>query len=300
MYHKFFGFKERPFQLVPNPDYLYLSKCHEEALAHLEYAISHGEGFVELTGEVGTGKTTLCRVFLESLNHSTEVAYIFNPNLTSVELIQAINDEFEIDATSDNTIELIKTLNSFLLKKKAQKKNIVILIDEAQNLTKEVLEQLRLLSNLETSTQKLLQIILVGQPELGIMLNSYGLRQLAQRITLSCHLFPLSAKETKDYIHHRINIASNKPNIEITRSAFNLIFKYSGGTPRLINIVSDRACLTAYVKGQHKITENIVKSGIKELESKHVSGKYSTRAKVNHMLYLLLLVCFFLIIRRGQ
>lgn len=296
MYHKFFGFKERPFQLVPNPDYLYLSKCHEEALAHLKYAISHGEGFVELTGEVGTGKTTLCRVFLENLNKKTEVAYIFNPNLNAIELLKAINDEFEINSKADNIKDLIDTLNKFLLKKKAKNKNIVLLIDEAQNLSKDVLEQLRLLSNLETSRQKLLQIILVGQPELAKMLSSFELRQLAQRITLSCHLFPLTASETKDYILHRIKVASKKPKIRITTGAFRKIYAHSGGIPRLINILCDRACLSAFVQNQHKITLTDINSAIKELEGKHVKRELAVKDKSPMTLYLLLLLCFILII----
>lgn len=208
MYTEFFGFKERPFQLVPNPEYLFLSKSHEEAIAHLDYAIAHGDGFVEISGEVGTGKTTLCRAFLENLDENTEVAYIFNPRLDSIELLQAINDEFGIAAKSRNAKKLIDTLNTFLMKKKSQDKNAILLIDESQSLGKDVLEQLRLLSNLETNTGKLLQIILVGQPELQKMLDSHELRQLRQRITLRWFLTPLSRKETGAYIRHRLNVAS--------------------------------------------------------------------------------------------
>ena len=167
MYNDFFGFRERPFRLVPDPAYLFLSESHEEAMAHLIYAISQGEGFVEIIGEAGTGKTTLCRAFLERLDKDTEVAYIFNPKLDSVQLLKAINDEFAIDSKVDNIKALIDTLNAFLMEKRTEGKRAILLIDEAQNLTKEVLEQLRLLSNLETTTAKLLQIILVGQPELG-------------------------------------------------------------------------------------------------------------------------------------
>ena len=170
MYKNFFGFKERPFQLLPNPVYLFLSRSHEEALAHLIYAMSQGDGFVEITGEVGTGKTTLCRAFLEKLNENTEAAYIFNPKLDSVQLLKTINDEFGISSEADNSKDLIDTLNAFLMGKKAEGKKAILVIDEAQNLDKDVLEQIRLLSNLETTTSKLLQIILVGQPELGEML----------------------------------------------------------------------------------------------------------------------------------
>ena len=268
MYNAFFGFRERPFQLVPNPAYLFLSKCHEEALAHLVYAISHGDGFVEIIGEVGTGKTTLCRVFLEHLDDSTEAAYIINPKLNAVQLLKAINDEFAIDSGPDTIKELIDALNGFLLQKRKEGKNVLLLIDEAQNLTQEVLEQLRLLSNLETNTQKLLQIILVGQPELDDMLHSYQLRQLGQRITLSCHLRPLSFKETREYIQHRIHIASARPDLKFTSAAFRGIYKYSGGLPRLINIVCDRALLTAFGYNQFKITGAIAKGAVRELQGK--------------------------------
>lgn len=265
MYKNFFGFKERPFKLVPNPAYFFLSRGHEEALAHLSYAISQGDGFVEITGEVGTGKTTLCRVFLENLDKNIEAAYIFNPKLDSIQLLKAINDEFGIPSDADNTKDLIDTLNSFLMEKKAEEKKVIILIDEAQNLNKEVLEQLRLLSNLETTDDKLLQIILVGQPELGEMLDSYELRQLGQRITLSSHLAPLTCAEVNEYIQHRINIASHKPGFKFSRSAVYSIYKYSGGIPRLINIACDRALLTAYGLNRHKITGDIARESIREL-----------------------------------
>ena len=165
MYENFFGFKEKPFKLVPNPEYLFLSKSHEEALAHLTYALSQGDGFVEITGEVGTGKTTLCRAFLENLDDDAIAAYIFNPKLDPRQLIKTINDELGIKCKTDNTKDLIDNLNNFLMRQKTLRKKVLLLIDEAQNLSKNVLEQLRLLSNLETSKEKLLQIILVGQPE---------------------------------------------------------------------------------------------------------------------------------------
>ncbi|MBW2711993.1 MAG: AAA family ATPase, partial [Deltaproteobacteria bacterium] len=227
MYENFFGFKERPFKLVPNPAYLFLSKSHEEVLAHLAYAVIQGDGFMEITGEVGTGKTTLCRAFLENLDHNTKAAYIFNPNLNSVQLLKTINDEFDINSDADNTKDLIDTLNSFLIMQKTQGNNTILLIDEAQNLTKEVLEQLRLLSNLETAKHKLLHIILVGQPELKKTLNSFELRQLSQRISLSCQIIPLNYKEVTEYIEHRISIASQKPGVKFTRAAYRSIYKYS-------------------------------------------------------------------------
>jgi len=265
VYKNFFGFKERPFKLVPDPVYLYLSQSHEEALAHLAYAVSQGEGFVEIIGEVGTGKTTLCRVFLENLDETVEAAYIFNPRLDAVHLLKAINDEFGIDAAAENAKNLIDTLNAFLLRKKGEGKKIILLIDEAQNLNREVLEQLRLLSNLETTKNKLLQIILVGQPELGETLDSYELRQLGQRITLRCLLTPLTFKETREYITHRLNLASRKPDIFFDRAACRAVYKFSQGIPRLINIACDRALLTAYGRNRRKITGPVARTAIREL-----------------------------------
>ncbi len=274
MYNKFFGFKEKPFKLVPNPAYFYLSKSHEEAMAHLNYAISQGDGFIEITGEVGTGKTTLCRAFLESLNGTVEAAYIFNPKLGPKQLLRTINEEFGIDAQGDNTKDLIDTLNAFLMQKKAGGKKVILLIDEAQNLNRNVLEQLRLLSNLETNRDKLLQIILVGQPELSEILNSHALRQLGQRITLSYQLSPLTFVECKEYIHYRINIAAQKTAIKFDRSAYRQIYKYSKGIPRVINIVCDRALLTAFVLNQFKITTRIAKTSIKELATRGTVKNY--------------------------
>ena len=268
MYQNFFSFKERPFKLVPNPEYFFMSQSHEEALAHLKYAISQGDGFVAITGEVGTGKTTLCRVFLENLDENTESAYIFNPKLSPKQLLMEINEEFGLAFDADTTKELIDTLNSYLMGKRAEGKNVVLLVDEAQNLAVNVLELIRLLSNLETTKFKLLQIVLVGQPELGDILDSHELRQLGQRITLKCNLKPLTFKEVKEYIVHRIHIASKKPVVQFTRAAYGAIYKYSSGIPRLINIVCDRALLTAYVLNQKKITANITRAAILELAGK--------------------------------
>jgi general secretion pathway protein A len=275
MYNNFFGFREGPFQLVPNPAYLFLSKSHEEVMAHINYAIFQGEGFVEITGEVGAGKTTLCRAFLEKIENETEAAYIFNPKLDSIQLLKAINDEFGISSDKNTIKDLIDTLNIFLMEKKASGKKVVLVIDEAQNLSKEVLEQLRLLSNLETTLNKLLQIILVGQPELREILHSHELRQLGQRINVSSHLFPLTAKETKEYIQHRIHIASLKPGVRFTAPAFYMIYKFSKGIPRLINIVCDRALLTAYSLDHRKITAGIVRSSIKELTGRGFTKRYT-------------------------
>ncbi|MCG6909957.1 MAG: AAA family ATPase [Deltaproteobacteria bacterium] len=268
MYSGFFGFKERPFKLLPDPTYLFLSKSYEEALAHLEYAAAHGDGFVEITGEVGTGKTTLCRVFLDRLTDDTEAAYIFNPRLDEVQLLKAINDELHITASANDAKALVDALNAYLMQMKADGRKVILIIDEAQNLSVEVLEQLRLLSNLETTRSKLIQIILVGQPELAEMLDSHELRQLGQRVTLSCHLAPLSFKETCAYIGHRLQIALTKPAHLFSKSALKEIFKHANGIPRLINIICDRSLLIAFSRNQKRVSGSMVRMAIRELWSR--------------------------------
>lgn len=305
MYQHYFGFKERPFQLVPNPAYLFLSRSHEEAMAHLTYAISEGDGFTAIIGEVGTGKTTLCRAFIENLDDHREVAYIFNPKLTAVELLKAVCDEFGIHVPKGYTTkDLNDVLNHFLLEKRAEGKQVMLIIDEAQKLSRKVLDQLRLLSNLETNTEKLLQIVLVGQPELDDLLKSYELRQLNQRITLSCHLTPLTSQETTQYIQYRIHIAARNQGVEFTKSAFRKIFDYSGGIPRLIHIVCDRSLLTCYVKNREKISGLIVNSAIRELNPRdnvrrlRVFEKRKTALLASMLATLLLLLVVMLFARK--
>jgi general secretion pathway protein A len=298
MYNQFFGFKERPFKLIPDPDYLFLSKSHEEALAYLKYAVAEEEGFVEIIGEVGTGKTMLCRAFLENLGSDVESAYIFNPKLNATELLQAIIDEFGISADGNEAKSLIDALNSFLMEKRAEGKKAILIIDEAQNLSKEVLEQIRLLSNLETTKNKLLQIILVGQPELFEMLDSYELRQLGQRISLICRLKPLTYSETKQYIEHRIHVASSKPAAPFSRAAIRRIHRYSGGIPRLINIACDRALLAAYGFNSPKVSGNIARAAVLELLTRGDSKLYAAgygRKKVLTLLSLCLVLVLVLV-----
>ena len=268
MYQDFFAFKERPFKLVPDPAYYYISHSHEEALAHLHYAVTDGDGFAVFIGEVGTGKTTLCRYFLDNVDETYETAYIFNPKLTPKELLATIVEEFGLHAGSHHAKELIDRLNAHLIEKKAQGKHMVVLIDEAQQLEKKVLELLRLLSNLETHKSKLLQIILVGQPELRDVLESYELRQLDQRINLRWHLTPLKPHEVKGYIEHRIAIASDHSSVSFTNSAFRAIYEYSRGIPRLVNIVCDRSLIMALSQKQKKITKSIVRASILELSGR--------------------------------
>jgi general secretion pathway protein A len=274
MYQKYFGFKERPFQLVPNPAYLFLSRSHEEAMAHLSYAVSEGDGFITIIGEVGTGKTTLCRAFIDGMETSSEIAYIFNPKLSAVELLKTVCDEFAIPlAGTESTKDLIDRLNRFLLEKKAAGRQVMLVIDEAQNLNQEVLEQIRLLSNLETNTEKLIQIVLVGQPELDDLLESRELRQLSQRITLGCRLMPLTLPETEQYIQHRIRIAARKKGVVFTTQAYRKIHAFSRGIPRLIHIVCDRALLVAYVSNREKITGEIVDAAMLELSPREHLGR---------------------------
>ncbi len=265
MYNSYFGFREKPFKLVPNPDYLYLSKSHEIALAHLTYATDQGEGFVVITGEAGTGKTTLCRNYLEGLDDRTSSAYIFNPRLDSSQLLASICAEFGIATAAMQIKTLLDKLNSYLIAQNSLGFKVVLLIDEAQGLSIENLELVRMMSNLETTRSKLLQIILVGQPELGDKLDSYELRQLAQRISLNYHLSPLTAKEAEAYIYHRLGIATKRQAVHFSANACRAAYHYSGGIPRLINIVCDRALLLAFSINSPKVTKGIMQSAIREL-----------------------------------
>jgi len=265
MYKSFFGFHERPFKLVPDPTFFFLSPSHEEALAHLAFAIRQGEGFALIIGEVGTGKTTLCRQFLENLEENIETAYIFNPTLEPIDLLKSINSELGVSSAGDQPRELINRLNTYLLEKKRQGYRVILIVDEAQNLSFDVLEQLRLLSNLETTRSKLIQIVLVGQPELNNLLGSYRLRQLGQRVTVTCRLEPLTCIETQKYIDYRTSIASGKPTSLFSSRALREIFTFSGGIPRLINIVCDRTLLAAFIQNQNRISGKVARAAVKEL-----------------------------------
>lgn len=267
MYNNYFGFREKPFKLVPNPEYLFLSKTHEIALAHLTFAAEQGDGFVVIIGEVGTGKTTLCRNYLESLDDQTDSAYIFNPHLDSNELLAGICHEYGKRTKEKGTKALLDILNEFLIMQNAAGRRVVLLIDEAQLLSTDNLEMVRMLSNLETTKNKLLQIILVGQPELAGKLETYELRQLAQRISLNYQITPLSAEDTEAYIQHRIGIASKRYAQLFSPDACRLAFRYSNGIPRLINIVADRALLVAFSQDKPKVNKSIMQTAISELSS---------------------------------
>lgn len=266
MYTQFFNLEEPPFSIAPNPRYLFLTAKHREALAHLLYGLGRGGGFVALTGEVGTGKTTLCRCLLEQLPSDVDIALIFNPRLDSPELVAAVCDELRIPHADagDSLRLLVERLNHHLLDAHAKGRRTVLLIDEAQNLSHEVLEQIRLLTNLETNQTKLLQIILVGQPELNVVLSQPGLRQLSQRITARYHLEHLNRDETADYIRHRLSIAGVQRPL-FSRMAIGLIHRISGGIPRVINILCDRSLLGAYSLGKHSVNRSLVKNSATEL-----------------------------------
>lgn len=272
MYLSYFGFKEPTFAITPDPQYLFLSEQHREALAHLVYGAGESGGFVLLTGEVGTGKTTVCRAFLEQVPDDVDVALVLNPALTVTELLGTICDELRIPIGEDErTVKcLVDRLNAHLLNAHAEGRRTVLLIDEAQNLRPKVLEQIRLLTNLETSKHKLLQIFLVGQPELNELLQRQGLRQLDQRITARYHLRPFSARDTADYIRHRLAVAGVERRL-FTRPALRQVHRLTRGVPRLVNIVCDRALLGAYATRARRVTRRIVNRAAREIRGPTVT-----------------------------
>ena len=267
MYLDYYGLKEPPFSITPDPRFVYLSERHRDALAHLLYGIGQGGGggFVQLTGEVGTGKTTLCRLLLEQLPENTRIALVLNPRLSPIELLETIGEELKIDLTGrrGSLKGLVDALNGYLLEAYAQGLRVVLIIDEAQNLSAEALEQVRLLTNLETPTQKLLQIILLGQPELRDLLARDDLRQLAQRITARYHLTPLTVDETEAYVRHRLSVAGCQ-RMPFTRLALRRLHSHAIGVPRLINIIADRALVAGYAKSLTQIGEREVDAAADE------------------------------------
>jgi general secretion pathway protein A len=266
MYNKFFGFKESPFSIAPDPRYLYMTAQHREALAHLVYGLNSEGGCILLTGEVGTGKTTICRCLLEQIPDQSNVALVMNPKVSEIELLETICDELKIPyPESDNSVKTYTDrIYRFLIESHRKNEKTVLIIDEAQNLDSKVLEQLRLLTNLETHQRKLLQIIILGQPELLDILATTEMRQLAQRITARFHLRPLTSSEIKAYVSHRLAVAGQ--NIQLfPENSIKLLYKLSNGIPRLINIICDRALLGAYVENQYAVSPTIIKKAAKEV-----------------------------------
>jgi len=285
MYTSFFGLQEKPFAITPDPRYLYLSERHAEALAHLMYGINEAGGFIQLTGEVGTGKTTVIRSLLEQLPGHADVALILNPRVTPAEFLLTICEELHIhvpESGRGSTKTLMDLIGRQLLDTHARGRRVVLIVDEAQNLSTETLEQVRLLTNLETATTKLLQIILIGQPELRALLDQPDLRQLAQRITGRYHLNPLSAEETAGYVKHRMRVAGATAEV-FTPSALREIHRLSGGIPRVINVICDRALLGAFTQEDHRAGAALIRQAASEVYGRPVPApwlKWTTSAAV--------------------
>lgn len=267
MYLAFFNLREPPFNLTPDPRFLFLSAQHEEALTHLLYGIYERRGFIEITGEVGTGKTVLCRALLERLDKTVSTALIFNSYLNKMELLQAITDDFGLTPRETTSKGYIDALNAYLLDEFAAGRNAVVVIDEAQHLEPTVLEQLRMLSNLETERGKLLQIVLVGQPELRDKLATHQMRQLEQRIAVRFHIHELTRTETRQYITHRMSVAGAAHTVTWSRRAVRLIHQYTGGIPRRINLLCDRILMTAFVRETHRVSPALVRRSVQDLAS---------------------------------
>ena len=289
MYTKFYGFKKKPFEITPDPRFLYLSENHREALAHLTYAVLERKGFTVITGEVGTGKTTLIQTLLSRLDRNTKTAYIFNPKLGSTDFLQYICEDLGLKGQKRSKGQYLATLHNFLMSCYARNENVVLIIDEAQTLDPKLLEEVRLLTNLETPKSKLLQVILMGQPELNDTLNRPGFRQLKQRVSLRYHMQPLNKEETKQYIKKRMSIAGAfDPNI-FTPKAFKEIYKYSKGIPRLINIVCDNALLTGYAADQKVIGKSIVSEVINQLDGISLQKEGRKSVLLNKMIPIILI-----------
>jgi general secretion pathway protein A len=266
MYDQFYGFREPPFNITPDPRFLFFSDRHREAYNHVLFGIRERKGFIQITGEVGAGKTTLCRALLEELGPNYVTALILNPCLNPTQLLRSILTELGLEPGKADRATCLAMLNRFLLDQLAAGNDVVLLIDEAQDLSPELLEQVRLLSNLETDQRKLLQIVLIGQPELREKLNDRSLRQLRQRITVRYHLTPLSRPEIERYIQHRLQVVGANGRPAFTSWAIRSIFRYSGGIPRLVNAVCDKALLAGFVEGRDLLTWWQVRRAIRELE----------------------------------
>lgn len=266
MYKEFFGLKEKPFNVTSDPNFLFLSRVHREAFSHILYGIKERKGFLEITGEVGAGKTTICRALINQLDKNTKSAFVFNSTLPELQLLQAILEDFGIDVVKKNKVYLLKQLNNFLIEELSNGNNVILIIDEAQNLTIPMLEEIRMLSNLETDKEKLFQIILVGQPELKIKLNSPRLKQLRQRIAVRFHITPLERDEIDKYIDYRLKVAGSDGSIKFSPEAIDEIYRFSGGVPRLINMICDKSLLAAYVMETRDLAPEIIKRSIREIE----------------------------------
>jgi len=268
MYEKHFSFKCKPFELIPNPDFLFQSSTHKKAITYIDYGIKEKIGFILLTGEIGSGKTSIVRNLIKNLNGSVRLSRINNTKVSSEQLIAMINEDFGLDVEGKGKTKLLSQLNEFLIGQYSDKLQPILLIDEAQNLTPDLLEEIRMLSNLETDRAKLLQIILVGQPELKKTLMMPELMQLRQRININYHIAPLTIDETEKYIKHRLSVAGNPEAIEFEGNMVHRIYQFSGGIPRLINILCDFGLLAAYVDSKKTVNLEIIQEVVKDLESR--------------------------------
>lgn len=268
MYLQYYNLREEPFNITPNPRFLFFSSRHQEAYNHLLFGIQQRKGFIELTGEVGAGKTTICRRLLEELGPKYKTALILNPCLTLGQLLRAIAQELHLEVRGRERTVYLDAINEFVLKEVNAGNDIVLIIDEAQNLSDEILEQIRLLSNLETDQQKLMQIVLMGQPELRVKLDQPHLRQLRQRITVRYHLGPLTLEETAAYVNHRLTLAGANGQPRFDDAALKKVYKFSHGIPRLINAVCDKALLAGFVHQTGIITKKLTKLAIADLEGR--------------------------------
>jgi general secretion pathway protein A len=294
MYTSFFGLQEKPFAITPDPRYLYLSERHAEALAHLLYGINEAGGFIQLTGEVGTGKTTVIRSLLEQLPGHAEVALILNPRITPPEFLLTICEELHLQVPAEgrnSTKALMDLLGHYLLEAHARGRRVVLIVDEAQNLSFETLEQVRLLTNLETATTKLLQIILIGQEELRALLAQPGLRQLAQRITGRYHLSPLGIDESAGYVKHRMRVAGATAEA-FTPGALREIYRLSNGIPRVINVISDRALLGAFTREEHRVGASYIRQAASEVYGRPIPAPWLRWATAGAVAAALALVAF--------
>lgn len=267
MYIEFFKLRENPFNVTSDPNFLFMSRKHKEALAFLTYGIEQRKGFLEVTGEIGTGKTTLCKALLNKFDRKVKTAFVINPDLSELQLLESIAVDFGIQLPKKaKKLTIFHLLNRFLINQLALRNNVVLIIDEAQNLKSSLLEQIRLLSNLETEKEKLIQIVLVGQPELRDKLNSPDLAQLRQRISIRYHIAPLDAEELDSYIGHRLRVAGSDGSITFSSDAIDEIYKFSEGVPRLINMACDRAMLFGFVLETRHINLDLVKRAVEEIK----------------------------------
>lgn len=265
MYLDFYNLKAQPFNITPDPRYLFFSRCHREAFEHIIFGVTQRKGFIQITGEVGAGKSTLCRAILDELDETYSTALILNPVMTAIQLLRSVLRELDLDDRGNDRIKLTDRLNAFLLERANEDRDVVLLIDEAQDMSPDLLEQVRLLSNLETDDRKLLQIVLVGQPELRTMLDSDRLRQLSQRITVRYHIDPIRKDEVEAYINHRLQVAGSNGRPSFSTAAYHAIHRHSRGVPRLINAVCDKTLLCGYVEGRDRLGYWQVRRAIREL-----------------------------------